>query len=152
MNKVLLIAHGDPEIRQKIRASAIDAEISDDTILEVDSADGVEKALSAYESFCLAVVHLRLGAPGTVSIRSGLEVIRRIRTTDPRCVVIALTREHPGIGREAIWAGATDFISFREFDDWVPAGKDQPEIWQQRLSQRLELWRDVNVPLLAAQA
>lgn len=150
MHKTLLIAHGKPDTREKIRTAAHQAEIFDDAIAEADSPDGVEQALEEHHKFSLAVVHLRLAKDG-VSIRSGLEVIRRIREALPQCVVIALTGEHHAVGREAIWAGATDFVSLRQFDG-LKACPGEPEVWVKHLRQRLELWRDVNAPFMAGQS
>jgi hypothetical protein len=166
MSKVLLIAHKDPEMRRKLALAAHAARIERDEIVEVDTPERPEAAVAGLVEdirrareggaplppLALAVVQMRLA--GDTDTNPGLNLIRRLRAAFPSCAIIGLTTGNPGIGRQAIRAGANDFVGTLEFEGLQDRTRadDEPdadhEVWCRHISRRLELWRGVNDPLL----
>ena len=151
MPRKLFVADDDEGQREMILTAAEQAHFQRAEVCVVASPEKAHSVIdNSSEPFSLAVVDLRLA--GGESIRPGLEVIKHLRDKFDLCVVIALTNDHPNVGKQAIWAGASDFVSIKEFAGWRDASElatPGRELWVHHLRDRLLLWLGVNEPFLA---
>lgn len=126
----LLIIDDDEKQRESISEAALDAGFTKDKLLFAESETEANQQIEDHE-VQLAIVDIMLTPERK---EEGLRVIRRLRSKQPLCRVIALTTK---VGNEsgirALKAGAHDFVSAR----W-------PFInWRVLLTQRIALWKGV---------